>query len=95
MSVLTLETKKYALKLEKFQGPLDLLLSLIEKNKMDIYDIKLDEITDQYMEYLNKAQTLNLEIASEFISMASTLLYLKSKKLLPRKKHRRRGIVRG
>lgn len=86
MSVLTLETKKYALKLEKFQGPLDLLLSLIEKNKMDIYDIKLDEITDQYMEYLNKAQTLNLEIASEFISMASTLLYLKSKKLLPRKK---------
>ena len=85
MSILNLETNKYAIQLENFQGPLDLLLGLIEKNKMDIYDIKLDEITDQYLEYINKAQELNLDLASEFLSLASTLLYLKSKKLLPGK----------
>ena len=84
-NILTLETQKYAIKLDNFQGPLDLLCNLIEKNKMDIYDIKLDEITDQYIEYLNKAKELNLEIASEFLSLASTLLYIKSKKLLPGK----------
>lgn len=84
--ILALETNKYAIKLENFEGPLDLLCNLIEKNKMSIYDIKIDEITDQYMEYLNRAQGLNLEIASEFIVMASTLLYLKSKNLLPGKK---------
>ena len=48
MAILNLETNRYAIKIENFQGPLDLLLSLIEKNKMDIYDIKLDEITDHY-----------------------------------------------
>ena len=85
MAVLTLETKRYAIKLENFQGPLDLLLNLIEKNKMDIYDIKLDEITDQYLEYINRAQELNLELASEFLSLASTLVYIKSRKLLPGK----------
>lgn len=85
LNILTLETNKYAIKLENFEGPLDLLCNLIEKNKMSIYDIKIDEITDQYMEYLNRAQELNLEIASEFIVMASTLLYLKSKNLLPGK----------
>ena len=84
-NILTLETQRYAIKLDNFQGPLDLLCNLIEKNKMDIYDIKLDEIADQYIEYLNKAQELNLEIASEFLSLASTLLYIKSKKLLPGK----------
>ena len=84
-NILTLQTKKYTLNLENFQGPIDLLLSLIEKNKMDIYDIKLDTLTDQYMEYLNKAKKLNLELASEFVEMASNLLYLKSKKLLPGK----------
>ena len=85
MSVLTLETNRYAINIENFQGPLDLLLSLIEKNKMDIYDIKLDEITDQYLEYINRAQELNLDLASEFLSLASTLLYIKSRKLLPGK----------
>lgn len=84
-NLLILETNKYAIKLDNFQGPLDLLCNLIEKNKMNIYDIKLDEITDQYIEYLNKAQELNLEIASEFLSLATTLLYIKSKKLLPSK----------
>ena len=85
MAILNLETNRYAIKIENFQGPLDLLLSLIEKNKMDIYDIKLDEITDQYIEYINKAQELNLDLASEFLSLASTLLYIKSRKLLPGK----------
>lgn len=88
----TLEIKGYTLNLQNFQGPLDILCSLIEKNKMDIYDIKLDEITDQYIEYINKAQELNLELASEFVEMASTLLYLKSKKLLPGKNEEEKEI---
>ena len=83
--VLTLETNKYAIKLENFQGPLDLLCTLIEKNKMNIYDINLNEITDQYISYINKMEELNLEVTSEFLTMASTLLYIKSKKLLPNK----------
>ena len=84
MSVLTLETKKYAIKIDNFEGPLDLLCHLIDKNKMDIYDINLSKITDQYIDYLKEQEQLNLEIASEFLIMASTLLYLKSKKLLPK-----------
>lgn len=84
MSILTLETQKYAIKIENFEGPLDLLCHLIEKNKMDIYDIHLNEITDQYIQYLNQMEKMNLEIASEFVVMASTLLYLKSKNLLPK-----------
>ena len=87
-NILTLETKKYALKLENFEGPLDLLCTLIEKNKMNIYDIKLDEITDQYVEFLKKAKELNLEVASEFLVMASTLLFIKSKRLLPGKEEK-------
>ena len=83
--ILTFETNKYAIKLDNFEGPLDLLCTLIEKNKMSIYDIKLDEITDQYIEYINKMEEMNLEVTSEFLIMASTLLYLKSKKLLPNK----------
>lgn len=82
-SILTMETNKYAIKIENFEGPLDLLCHLIDKNKMDIKDIKIDEITDQYIEYINKMEQMNLEITSEFIIMASTLLYLKSKSLLP------------
>ena len=82
-NILTLETTKYKLKLENFEGPLDLLCHLIDKNKMDIYDINLSEITDQYIDYINKMEKMNLEITSEFLVMASTLLYLKSKNLLP------------
>ena len=82
-NVLTLETNKYKVKIDNFEGPLDLLCHLIDKNKMDICDIKISEITDQYIEYLNTMEKLNLEIASEFLIMASTLLYLKSKTLLP------------
>ena len=60
-TILTLESKKYSIKIENFEGPLDLLIYLIEKNKMDIYDINLAEITDQYIEYLNKMEEMNLE----------------------------------
>ena len=84
MPMLTLETNKYAVKIDNFEGPLDLLCHLIEKNKMNIYDINLSEITDQYVEYLKEQEKMNLEIASEFLVMATTLLYLKSKNLLPK-----------
>ncbi len=83
-NVLTLQSNKYAIKIENFEGPLDLLLALIDKNKMDIYDIKISEIADQYIEYINRAEEMNLEITSEFLIMASTLLYIKSKGLLPK-----------
>ena len=83
-NMLMLETNKYEIKIENFEGPLDLLCHLIEKNKMDIYEIKISEITDQYIEYLNEMESMNLEIASEFLIMASTLIYLKSRSLLPK-----------
>ena len=93
MAVLTLETKKYAIKIENFEGPLDLLCHLIDKNKMNIYDINLSEITDQYIDYLKEQEKMNLEIASEFLVMASTLLYLKSKNLLPKQEEAEEEIT--
>lgn len=93
MAMLTLETKKYAIKIDNFEGPLDLLCHLIDKNKMNIYDINLSEITDQYLDYLNEQEKLNLEIASEFLVMASTLLFLKSKKLLPQQEDEEEEIT--
>ena len=83
-NILTLETNKYSIKLDNFEGPLDLLCHLIDKNKMDIYDINLSEITDQYIEYIKQMEQMNLEVTSEFLVMSSTLLYLKSKHLLPK-----------
>ena len=83
-NVLILETNKYAIKLDNFEGPLDLLCHLVDKNKMDINQIKISEITDQYIDYINKMQELNLDVTSEFILMASTLLFIKSKSLLPK-----------
>ena len=83
-SLLKLNTNIYELQLTNFEGPLDLLLYLIEKNKMDIYQVKIDEIADQYIDFLNESKKLNLEIASEFLVMASTLLLIKSKGLLPK-----------
>ena len=82
-NVLLLETNKYAIKIDNFEGPLDLLCHLIDKNKMDICDVNITEITDQYVDYINKMEEMNLEITSEFLIMASTLIYLKSKKVLP------------
>ena len=78
-NVLTLETKKYKVKVENFEGPLDLLCHLIDKNKMDVCDIKISEITDQYIAYLNAMEELNLEIASEFLIMASNVIIFKVK----------------
>lgn len=70
-------------KLEAFEGPLDLLLHLIDKNKVNIYDIPIVEITKQYLEYLDEMKTENLDVMSEFLVMASTLIAIKSKMLLP------------
>lgn len=70
-------------KLEAFEGPLDLLLHLIKKNEIDIYDIPINVITQQYLEYLEIMKSLNLDIAGEFLLMAATLLHIKSKMLLP------------
>lgn len=71
-------------KLEHFEGPLDLLLHLIEKNKINIYDIPIFEITEQYLAYIAKMDEANLDIASEFLVMAATLIEIKSKMLLPK-----------
>lgn len=73
----------FKITIDNFEGPLDLLCFLISKNKMSIFDISLSKITDEYIEYLNKMQDMNLDIATEFLVMASNLLYIKSKKLLP------------
>ncbi len=83
-NMLTLETSKYEIKIDNFEGPLDLLCHLIEKNKMNIFEIKISDITDQYIDYINAMEQMNLEVTSEFVIMASTLLYLKSKTLLPK-----------
>ena len=85
-NILTLETNKYSIKLNNFEGPLDLLCHLIDKNKMDIYDINLSEITDQYIEYIRQMEQINLEVTSEFLVMSSTLLCLESRHLLPKNK---------
>lgn len=71
-------------KLDKFEGPLDLLLNLIHKNKVQIEDIPISLICDQYIEYIAKAQELDIELAVEFLSMASELMLIKSRMLLPR-----------
>lgn len=83
-NILTLETSKYEIRLDNFEGPLDLLCHLVEKNKMDINEVNITKITDQYIEYINAMQELNLDITSEFVLMASSLLYIKSKSLLPK-----------
>ncbi len=72
------------IKLQAFEGPLDLLVHLIKKNQMNVYDIQISTITRQYLEYLNLMQELNLDVASEFLVMAATLIHIKSKLLLPR-----------
>jgi len=73
----------YKVKLEVFEGPLDLLLYLIKQDEIDIYDISIERITGQYLEYLQAFKELNIEIAGEFIVMAANLIYLKSRSLLP------------
>ena len=73
----------YSVKLEGFEGPLDLLLHLIQKEEMDIYDIQITQITDRYLEYVNLMEQLDLDIASDFLVMAATLLHIKSQSILP------------
>src|SRR6202140_1892252 len=73
----------YKVKLEVFEGPLDLLLFLIKQDEIDIYDISLERITRQYLEYLQAFKELNIELAGEFLVMAANLIYMKSRSLLP------------
>jgi segregation and condensation protein A len=72
------------IKVQAFEGPLDLLVHLIKKSRMNVYDIQIAVITRQYLEYLDLMQELNLDVASEFLVMAATLIHIKSKMLLPR-----------
>ena len=74
----------YPVRLENFQGPLDLLLHLIKKNEVDIHDIPIALITEQYLEYIELMQEMNLDLAGEFLVMAATLIHIKSRTLLPR-----------
>ncbi len=76
---------EYSINLPEFEGPLDLLLHLIKKDDISIFDISIDNITKQYLEYINKMEELNLNIASEYLVMAADLLELKSRTLLPKK----------
>lgn len=85
-------TNACTIKLQNFEGPFDLLFHLIEKSKVNIYDIPVNEITDQYMDYLYAMQELDLEIASEFLVMAATLLHIKSRMLLPVKKEKQEEV---
>ena len=73
----------YKVKLDVFEGPLDLLLYLVRKDEMDIYDISIERITRQYLEYLEAMESIDVEIGGEFIVMAANLLYIKSRTLLP------------
>src|SRR5574340_1062202 len=73
----------YKIKLEIFEGPLDLLLYLVKKDHLNIYDIPIAKVTEQYLQYLNLMQLLDLNIAGEFLVMAATLMQIKSKMLLP------------
>lgn len=76
-------SQDYKVKLEVFEGPLDLLLYLIKRDEVDIYDISLERITTQYLEFMEAFQVLDLEVAGEFVVMAANLIYLKSRALLP------------
>lgn len=75
----------FAIRLPAFEGPLDLLLYLIRRNEVDIYDIPIERVTEQYIEILGSMEKLDLEVAGEFFVMASTLMYIKSRMLLPKK----------
>ena len=78
-------------KLQVFEGPLDLLLHLIDKNKIDIYDIPISEITDQYLEYVAAMETEDMDTTSEFMVMAATLIDIKCRMLLPKEEEKEEG----
>src|SRR6266404_2316992 len=73
----------YKINIPLYEGPLDLLLDLIKKQEMNIHDIQIAKITSQYLEYLHKLEELNVDVSADFIYMAATLIYIKSKMLLP------------
>ncbi len=79
-----MEDNDYKVKLEIFEGPLDLLLYLIKKEEIDIYNVTLERIMRQYLDYIDTFKALNIELASEFIVMAANLMYIKSRELLPK-----------
>ncbi len=79
-----MEDTDYKVQLEIFEGPLDLLLYLIKKDEIDVYDVSLERITKQYLDYIDTFKMLNIELASEFIVMAANLMYIKSRELLPK-----------
>lgn len=74
---------EYCIKINEFEGPLDLLLHLVKESNIDIYDININEITVQYLDYIHKMEELNIDVASEYLVMAATLMEIKSKSLLP------------
>ena len=78
-----MSSNEYKVKLEVFEGPLDLLLYLIKKDEVDIYDISIERITQQYLEFMDAFKVLDLEMAGEFVVMAANLIYIKSRALLP------------
>ena len=78
-----MSSNEYKVKLEVFEGPLDLLLYLIKKDEVDIYDISIERIAQQYLEFMDSFKVLDLEIAGEFVVMAANLIYIKSRSLLP------------
>lgn len=84
MEIIEEKNAKLSLRLESFEGPLDLLLSLISKNKLNIYDISLLELTNQYMDYIDAMRDNNMDVASEFLEMAARLVYMKTVSLLPK-----------
>lgn len=78
-----MEKPGFKIRIEQFQGPLDLLLYLVEEQELDIYEVSLSQVTEQYLQYIYRAQNLNLDLASEFLIMAAKLLQLKVRRLLP------------
>ena len=74
----------YSIKIDAFEGPLDLLLHLIKEKNVDIYDISIEEITKSYLDYINKMEELNINVASSYLVMAAELMEIKSKSLLPK-----------
>ncbi|MGY8686215.1 MAG: segregation and condensation protein A, partial [Verrucomicrobiales bacterium] len=78
------EEEEYKVRLDIFEGPLDLLLYLIKRDELDIYTISIESITKQYLEYIDTFKMLNIDLASEFVVMAANLMYIKSRTLLPK-----------
>ena len=83
---------EYLIRIDEFEGPLDLLLHLVKESNIEIKDIKINEITDQYLEYIRKMESLNINVASEYLVMAATLMEIKSKSLLPEDKNNKEEI---